>query len=86
MDNYIDNNSGDDHYFNDLEFDMAHALPPLSEEYLCQAISFNSKASIFEGKNGDKKNVIFCKICQFEGRGNIHKGTVFCSNHGLSLS
>ena len=33
-----------------------------------------------------KTNVIFCKICQFEGRGNIHKGTVFCSNHGLSLS
>ena len=31
------------------------------------------------------KHNFFCKVCQFEGRCDICKGTVFCSNHGLSL-
>ena len=74
------------YYFNEVEVDMVPELPPFLEEYWCKAIFFDSKASTFERKSGDKnRHKFFCKICQFEGRGDICKGTVFCSNHRLSL-
>ena len=61
-------------------------MPPFPDEKICQAVSFDSKANFFEVKNGDKmKSKFYCRVCQFEGRGNIRKGTVFCSNHGVSL-
>ena len=85
-DENIDENSEKEHYFNEVEVDMAPELPPLPEEFWCKAISFDSKVSTFERKSGDKnKHKFFCKVCQFEGRGDVRKGTVFCSNHGLSL-
>ena len=65
---------------------VAPTLPPFQDYNICQAVSFDSKGNVFEVKKGEKnKSKFFCKVCQFEGRGNVRKGTVFCSNHGLSL-
>ena len=86
MSGETNNNEGDDHMFNEIDFDPVPSLPPLPNEYICQAVSFDSKTSFFSAKNGAKnKSKFYCKICQFEGRGNVRKGTVFCCNHGLSL-
>ena len=83
----MDNDDQDNHHFNDMDFDLVTPiLPPLQDEFICQAVSFDSKANFFEVKNGDKKkSKFYCRVCQFEGRGNIRRGTVFCSRHGLSL-
>ena len=76
----------EEHIFNEVDFDLVPTLPPLPEEFICQAVSFDSKTSLFAAKNGSKnKSKFYCKVCQFEGRGNVRKGTVFCFNHGLSL-
>ena len=32
-----------------------------------------------------QKSKFYCKVCIFEGRGNNHKNSVFCSNHGVAL-
>ena len=87
MNDEEDNNDEDEeHIFNEVDFDLVPSLPPLPEEYICQAVSFDSKTSLFSAKNGSKnKSKFYCKVCQFEGRGNVRKGTVFCFNHGLSL-
>ena len=83
----IDNEGQDEHYFNEVDFKLfSPSLPSFPTENICQAVSFDSKANFFEVKNGDKmKSKFYCRVCQFEGRGNIRKGTVFCSNHGVSL-
>ena len=85
--NEVDHEAEDDHYFNDTNFELATpTLPPFQDYNICQAVSFDSKGNVFEVKKGEKyKSKFFCKVCQFEGRGNVRKGTVFCSNHGLSL-
>ena len=77
--NEMDNDTQDEHYFNDIDFELiAPSLPPFPDEKICQAVSFDSKANFFEVKNGDKmKSKFYCRVCQFEGRGNIRKGTVF---------
>ena len=83
----MENDDQDEHIFNNMDFDfVTPILPPLQDELLCQAVSFDSKANFFEVKNGDKnKSKFYCRVCQFEGRGNIRRGTVFCGRHGLSL-
>lgn len=81
-----DKNEDDEHIFNEIDFDLVPSLPPLPDEYICQAVSFDSKTALFSLKNGAKnKSKFYCKVCQFEGRGNVRKGTVFCINHGVSL-
>ena len=32
-----------------------------------------------------QKSKFYCKVCIFEGHGNNHKNSVFCSNHGIAL-
>ena len=75
----MDNDDQDNHYFTDMDFDLVTPiLPPLQDEFICQAVSFDSKANFFEVKNGDKKkSKFYCRVYQFEGRGNIRRGTVF---------
>lgn len=83
----VDDEAEDEHYFNEENFELVTpTLPPFQDHNICQAVSFDSKGNVFEVKKGEKnKSKFFCKVCQFEGRGNVRKGTVFCGNHGLSL-
>ena len=66
MEDCIDNNSWDNHYFNDIEFELIPSLPPLPEECLFQAISSDSKTFSLEGKNGDiNTSKFYCKVAQY---------------------
>ena len=72
------------HYFNKIDFDLVSSLPPIPDGYVCQSVSFDSKSSSFLTKFSDKrKSKFYRKVCQFEGRGNLRKGIVFCPTHGL---
>ena len=58
--NEMDDDTQDEHYFNDIDFELiAPSLPPFPDEKICQAVSFDSKVNFFEVKNGDKMKSIF---------------------------
>ena len=49
--NEMDDDTQDEHYFNDVDFELiAPSLPPFPDEKICQAVSFDSKANFFEVK------------------------------------
>ena len=56
-----------------------------NKDLFCRAVSIDNNYLLHLPLQKRYKLKPVCKVCQFEGRGNTRKGTVFCKTHALSL-
>ena len=68
----------------EIDYGIHQEAVNVKNNNLCRAVTIE-KTFDDEILRKTKKSKFYCKVCIFEGRGNNHRNSVFCSNHGLAL-
>ena len=84
--------SSNDHFYDDIDEGSVNDISSNKQNVeemktleVCRAVTFDIPNSSFEERRKKYRTNLACKVCQFEGRGNMLKKTVFCQTHTLSL-
>ena len=86
---YSDDDNGsssdEEEVFKDkIDYNIHQEAMNVKNNNLCRAVTID-KTLDDEIIQKTKKSKFYCKVCIFEGRGNSHRNSVYCSNHGVAL-